>query len=459
MAPGSASAQARGGTADELQEVQITPRYVGPGAEIANARLDNNPINVIRSGSNVSPDDLRLIESITVEGQRIRQGDDPGLDQWYFLNQYYRPYLTPQGQGLVDDARYAAEANYRMVQRYGRTSPSALHTIGSTYDLLTATSAGTGAANLALGYNGGPASLTEKIIGAPIGFIGGGLEGLFRGTAGAAEFTGDAVGATLYEMGGGDFFAPSYERYGATAAGLVDLANNPGAIVGAVGDYFSRIGNLYGVDPLNASSMLGRPVGEVVAPGVELMSVARGLRIGGEYALDSAAPLLDALKQLEFTGSADTRLLANQIGAVGDLTKLRRTIDVARVYEAQIRDLYSGAPGGPREFRVLMDGALVNGEADFVTRINGQPVAVEAKFVDDWLESPRNPNSPQGQLEFLKHMQTEMVSQARIYQQAFPGGTIYHSNSIDLINHYTRVFADAGINNVQFVHTPLRGVR
>lgn len=182
---------------------------------------------------------------------------------------------------MVDDARYAAEANYRMVQRYGRTSPSALHTIGSTYDLLTATSAGTGAANLALGYNGGPASLTEKIIGTPIGLVSGGLEGLFRGTAGALEFTRDALGAAAYLGGGGDLFAPSYERYGATAAGLVDLASNPGAVVGAVGDYFSRVGNLYGVDPLNASAMLGRPVGEVVAPGVELMSVARGLRIGG----------------------------------------------------------------------------------------------------------------------------------------------------------------------------------
>lgn len=49
-------AQARGGagSADELPEVGITVRYVGPGIEAANARLDNNPINVIRAGSSVS---------------------------------------------------------------------------------------------------------------------------------------------------------------------------------------------------------------------------------------------------------------------------------------------------------------------------------------------------------------------------------------------------------------------
>lgn len=205
--------------------------------------------------------------------------------------------------------------------------------------------------------------------------------------------------------------------------------------------------------------MLGRPVGEVVAPGIELTSVARGVRIGGEYALQHGGQFVDALSQFDLPGSGGGLQFANQIGAVGDLRRLRPT-DIGRlVYEPQIRDLYSGVPGGPREFQVTIDGKLVNGEADFVAQIDGRFVAIEAKYTDDWLFSPRNPDSPKGQLPFLKHMQPDMLDQARIYEKAFPGGTIYHSNSVELIDYYRRAFAEAGVNNVTFIHTPLRGDR
>jgi len=46
-----ASSQAGARPEEELREVGITARYVGPGSEERNARLNNNPINVIGSGS------------------------------------------------------------------------------------------------------------------------------------------------------------------------------------------------------------------------------------------------------------------------------------------------------------------------------------------------------------------------------------------------------------------------
>lgn len=290
--------RASGGSPGELEEVQITARYIGPEAESRNARLSNDPINIVRSGSDLSLDELHSFGSVTIEAPRIREGEDAGLDQWFFLNQFYRPHLSAEGQDVVDEARYAAEANYRSLADKGRYNLGALNTLGNAHDLITGASAGTGAADLAFRYKGGPAGLTEQILGGTVGLAGGVLEGLFRGTAGAADFTLDVTGALLYESGGGEFFAPAYERYGATAAGLVDLASNPKATFGAVGDYFSRVGNLYGVDPLNAGSLLGKPLGEAVAPGVELLSAAKGLRAAGSEAVVLGGRLSSKIDEL-----------------------------------------------------------------------------------------------------------------------------------------------------------------
>lgn len=141
------------------------------------------------------------MESITVEGQRIGQGDDAGLDQWYFLNQYYRPSLTQQGRDLVDDARYAAEDNYRTLQRYGRYNLGALNTVSSAYDVLASTPAGTGAANLAFGYGSsvvGPSSFTQLSTWADENNVGTRVLGGLQALGGIAEGT---LGGTLIATG------------------------------------------------------------------------------------------------------------------------------------------------------------------------------------------------------------------------------------------------------------------
>lgn len=48
--------------------------------------------------------------------------------------------------------------------------------------------------------------------------------------------------------------------------------------------------------------------------------------------------------------------------------------------------------------------------------------------------------------------QVRTLSQGRAYSAAFDE-VIYHSDSPELIAHYTRVFQDAGITNFHFVLT------
>jgi RHS repeat-associated protein len=123
----------------------------------------------------------------------------------------------------------------------------------------------------------------------------------------------------------------------------------------------------------------------------------------------------------------------------------------ARKYEQQIQDMYGGKQAqSQRTFGALLDGKPVNGIADHVN-INGK--AIEAKYVEDWSKSLRNPNSKIGSKPFAIAEQNKMLTQAQKYSNAF-GETIYHTNSPELASHYTKVFQDAGISNVRFEITP-----
>lgn len=102
--------------------------------------------------------------------------------------------------------------------------------------------------------------------------------------------------------------------------------------------------------------------------------------------------------------------------------------------------------------------------ADNVTIINGQRNAVEAKFVEDWGNSLRNPTSSVGSKPWSVAEQTKMLDQARKYSAAFEGGVIYHTNSPELADHYSKLFADAdadadadaGVNKFKFIITPVK---
>jgi hypothetical protein len=108
---------------------------------------------------------------------------------------------------------------------------------------------------------------------------------------------------------------------------------------------------------------------------------------------------------------------------------------------------------GARKFKIVADGRIVSGVADNAATIGGRNVAIEAKFCGNWATSLRNPASPIGQAPFAQAEQLRMVSQARNYAAAFDE-VIYYSNNQALIDYYSKVFADQGIDRVKFVFKP-----
>ena len=106
-----------------------------------------------------------------------------------------------------------------------------------------------------------------------------------------------------------------------------------------------------------------------------------------------------------------------------------------------------------RQYRVIIDGEIVNGVADNVTMIGGKQIAIESKWVKgSWADSPRNPASEIANLPFAIEERSTMLNQAMAYSQAY-AETIYHSNSPELIEYYTEVFQTAGITNIKFILT------
>jgi hypothetical protein len=55
-------------------------------------------------------------------------------------------------------------------------------------------------------------------------------------------------------------------------------------------------------------------------------------------------------------------------------------------------------------------------------------------------------------MPFAADAQAQMLSQAQAYSEAFDQ-VIYHSNSPELIQYYSSVFKNAGMQNVQFILT------
>ncbi|WP_277973265.1 hemagglutinin repeat-containing protein [Pantoea agglomerans] len=132
-----------------------------------------------------------------------------------------------------------------------------------------------------------------------------------------------------------------------------------------------------------------------------------------------------------------------------------RAIDKAQSYESGLREKYGNVPYTERQYTTIISGKRVNGVADNVIIINGQRTAVEAKFVEDWGNSLRNPTSSVGSKPWSVAEQTKMLDQARKYSAAFEGGVIYHTNSPELADHYSKLFADAGVNKFKFIITPV----
>ncbi|WP_277183680.1 RHS repeat-associated core domain-containing protein, partial [Caballeronia sp. BR00000012568055] len=123
-------------------------------------------------------------------------------------------------------------------------------------------------------------------------------------------------------------------------------------------------------------------------------------------------------------------------------------------YEKQIQDMYGGKLSQTdREYTAVVDGKPVNGIADHVIDRGGKNTAIEAKFVNDWDKSIRNPDSAIGGKSFAVAEQQKMLTQAQKYSDAFDE-VIYHTNSPEMAAHYNAVFEGAGLTNVSFTVVP-----
>lgn len=155
-------------------------------------------------------------------------------------------------------------------------------------------------------------------------------------------------------------------------------------------------------------------------------------------------------QDIKLAGAGTALETTNPIAVSGS-----RAIDKAQSYEVGVRGMYGGNSAfEERQFRTVLDGKIVNGVADDVAVISGKKTAIEAKFVDDWGSSLRNPASPAGSKPWSVAEQTKMVDQAKKYSSGFDGGAIYHTNSPELASYYSKVFTEAGVTKFKFLITP-----
>jgi hypothetical protein len=188
--------------------------------------------------------------------------------------------------------------------------------------------------------------------------------------------------------------------------------------------------------------------GDWIDPLVNLASLV-AMVLGPVFRL--AAPAAEVIDGVEVSANAAESAFATTGGVA---VSGRRAIDRAASYEIGVRNLYGDLPLSQRKFKFFMGGTDVSGVADNTTSMHGKLTAVEAKYVDDWLTSLRNPASEIGGRPWAADEQQQMIRQAKVYSQYFSGGIVYHTNSIDLAAYYASVFRKFGIESFRFVITP-----
>ncbi|MEM9342846.1 MAG: hypothetical protein AAGA87_07355 [Pseudomonadota bacterium] len=235
-----------------------------------------------------------------------------------------------------------------------------------------------------------------------------------------------------------------------TAAGTLHLG-------GYAYDEFGAVAELAGFDAAaeyynNRGTGLHGAAGGIDWQPFELTNHAQQ----GGAIIGTGVELATGIAGLARAGTMTVARTADEFATVGSATvNGARAIDRAQDYEAAIRGFYTGSSRADRTFELIVDGEVITRIADDIANIRGLDTAIDAKYVEDWAASLRNPNSPNGQQPWAVAEQDAMIAQARDYAAHFPGGAVYHTNSRDLAAHYSQVFRDAGIQNIEFVITPL----
>jgi hypothetical protein len=252
---------------------------------------------------------------------------------------------------------------------------------------------------------------------------------------------------------------------GCTASGILPCViaglGGGAAIVGSADETIDGAVTLvFGRAVVNPYEMLGQFAGlnatqsnelrRLIDQGAMIVELAAGgfaILKGGAVlgTIDTAGALSPRVVPLTFETSASSVTISGV-----------RAIDRAQTYENGIRGIYSGLTFSERQFTAIVNGVRINGVADDVTTIGGRLTAVEAKYVSNWPDSISNPSSWAGGQPWGLAEQNRMIAQAQAYSAGFPGGVVYHTNSVELATHYTTVFQNAGIDNVQFIITAIQ---
>jgi hypothetical protein len=317
------------------------------------------------------------------------------------------------------------------------------------------------------------------------GVIAGMFQSVGDGVIGAGALLKDVLLAQQYMLGGRDSaWSPNrllpgfemkreaYENVRALGQAVAEIAKDPGRFIGdtvgkSIDTVATRLETARDTDKLGDWFLYGASVGNVT---VDVASVIAGGAGAARLATAGAreATSLMRTRIAEFSPDVRANPTAPELSRgssirVGDRLSLAttesvsisgdRAIDRAGIYEIGVRRLYGDVPFKQRQYEALVDGKWVDGVADNAVQMGGKNVAVEAKFVEDWSTSLRNPDSPVGQKPWALAEQQRMLEQASRYEAAFDRA-VYHTNSVELATHYSRVFIDAGLRNFQFMITP-----
>jgi hypothetical protein len=201
---------------------------------------------------------------------------------------------------------------------------------------------------------------------------------------------------------------------------------------------------------LEPNAPLTRPAtnADWIDPLVDLLSLA-AVAAGPELRL--AGPASEAIDGAGVSANAAESAFATTEGVA---VSGGRAIDRAASYEIGVRSLYGDLSISQRRFEFVLNGKHVICVADNIISMDGELTAVDAKYVDDWAMSLRNPASEIGGKPWAVDEQQEMIQQAKAYSLHFPSGVRYHTNSVDLAAHYTNVFRNFGLRNFRFIITP-----
>jgi filamentous hemagglutinin len=272
-------------------------------------------------------------------------------------------------------------------------------------------------------------------------------------------------GAVTHLWGSGKLLAHGVKNPGDVLDAMTEIGieGSSQAVGGATFEAGMLFAPLAKGAPAAAIAKEGRHGVNLVAPKA-LQPVARGAAAeipAGEAILQTAGTSGRTVGDFLDAARARQAATAAEFPEIGVLAQRRSAVLGGAEYEARIAELYGGrAAFSARTYEASVAGRRASGLADNVTRIDGQSVAVEAKYVDDWATSIRNPKSPMALGEtfergraIAKAERATTVFQARKLSNAFDRA-IYHTNSPELMQYYSRVFARYKLQNVDFVLTP-----